>query len=375
MYAAANFLSEKSRSVEPPNEESDDAEESSDEESDDDVPSKFDASKAATQSASESESESESEDEQDEAEDDEAASDISSGRDSRSPVTFSQHQAESAAAKIDRSVSPESASGSEDEAERDSSEDDETDEESENGDASEDEASDSEEAEVQVPESSPTLPKHKPAVKATVNHQVNSKNNTIERDTSTSTQGEIDQQLTSSIFEARRPSPASSPPQRAPPTLKVGASLQALNSKKPAFSSSARNSTTVKASQLQTLKEASGSEDESEEESDEASSDSDEETAKRLSSAFSRSPNKPKPKPTETDSDSSTDSDSDAESVDETIKIRNELAAQIKGVNVMDSQKSTVSIPSPKIVRGTQEVKPKPKNKYLSGYSFSQPGL
>jgi hypothetical protein len=373
----ADLSVEKSRSVELPTEKPEDAEESSNEESDEDVPSKIDASNATTQSASESESE--SEDEADEDEDAEMASNVSSGRDSRSPVTFSQHQAESEAAKQNRSASPESASASEDEAESDSSEDnDASDKESENHATTEDEASDDEEeAEIQVPESSPTLPRHKPTAKPagpTVNHHLNSKNNTIERDTSTSTQGEIDQQLTSSIFEVRRPSPASSPPQRAPPALKVGASLMALNSKKPAFSSSAKTNNAMKALQLQTLKEASGSEDESEEESDDASSDSDEETARHISSAFSRSPNKPKPKPVDSDSDSSADSNSDSEGevVDTATQIRNELAAQIESMRSNDSQKSAVSIPSPK-VRGTQEVKP--KNKYLSGYSFSQPGL
>jgi hypothetical protein len=150
----------------------------------------------------------------------------------------------------------------------------------------------------------------------------------------------------------------------------------ALNSKKPAFSSSAKTSNAVKASQLQTLKEASGSEDESEEESDDdASSDSDEETARHISSAFSRSPNKAKPKPVDSDSDSSSNSESDSEEevADTATQIRNELAAQIESMRSNDSQKSTVSIPSPKVVRGTQEVKP--KSKYLSGYSFSQPGL
>ena len=387
------------KSIEPPAKKPTDVEVSSGGDSDEDIPSKSAPSKAASKSPDESEdeaparqviSESESKDEQEE--DDEIASNPSSTRDSRSPVVFSQHEGGAEAAKSNRSASPDSASDSEDEHQSetesvDSEDSAASDKIQHNADESEDEASDAEDAEVQVPDCSPTLPRHKPTAKPSgpTFDQVNSKNHTIEeRDTSTSTQGEIDQQLTSSMYEVRRSPPKPVPSSR--PSLKIGASLQALNSRKAAPSST---STMRNVPQQQTLKEASGSEDESEEESNEDSSDEDSEddeaTAKRLASARSRSSqqkNKPKPEPADSDSESndsgsSTDSDSDAEEEEDAkTQMRNDLAAQIASMGGLDSQKSEVSVASPKVVRDSQpKEKEKKRDRWISGQKFSQPGL
>ena len=388
------------KSVAPPAKKTPDAEVSSDDDSDDNNLTKSAASKIDSERHAESNdasparkvaSDYESEDEQEQ--DDEIASNPSSSRDSRSPVVFSQHEGDPAPAQSNRSTSPESMTDSEDEHEPDSESDN-----SEHSDSleknqdieeeSDDEAPDEENAKVQVPDSSPTLPRHKPTAKAagpTPEHQVNSKNHTIERDTSTSTQGEIDQQLTSSMYEVRR-SPHSTPKpipssSMARPSLKVGASLQALNSRKATLgSSTTRNG--PQASQQQSLKEASRSEDESDEDSDDSSTSSDEDseddeaTARRLASALSRSSQqKSKPEPADSDSESdASGTDSEVEREKHREQMRNDLAKQIAGLSGLDSQKSD-SLPGPKVVEKAKPKEEKKKDKWWSGYKFSQPSL
>lgn len=384
------------RTIEPTAKEATDAEETSADESDEEVPSKSAPSKATSKSpaqsedeapahqvASESEPEPESEDEQEE--EDEIASNPSSTRDSRSPVVFSQH-AGAVAGKSNRSPSPESGSESDNEHKSDSDSSEaslDLKKNQSNHNEIEGEASDGEEAE-KVPESSPTLPRHKPTAKPSgpAFDQVNSKKHTTgERDTSTSTQGEIDHQLTSSMYEVRR-SPPKSLPSSMRPSLRVGASLQALNSRKATLSSS-----TVRkppASQQQTLKEASGSEDESEEESNDSDSDGDEETAKRLASALRRSSQqrtKPEAEPVGSGSDSddagsSSNSDADADEDEDLKQMRDEVAAKIAdGSGLLDSQKSSgSSVKSPRVWQDSQ-LKEKKRDKYISGQTFSQPSL
>ncbi|KAF4624200.1 hypothetical protein G7Y89_g13973 [Cudoniella acicularis] len=354
---------EMSQSAEPPTATSAAAVLSSDGE-EEDIPSKADPEKAAKNAArsrssrspvSKSIPESESED------DDEIASNRSSMRDSRSPIVFNQHAQQSNPVKSQKVEEPESDSDSED----DDAESADSAQKNDSNDAEEEseEGSDEENTVKAIESSPPLLPPHKRSVKVlgpAASSQVNCKDHTT--DDSADTQEEIAQQLTSSMIEAR-PSVKSSTPIPPPtsstsrPILKVGASLQSLNAKKPIFASSmASNGRTQQAASQRTLKEASGSE-ESEEESDDYSSSSDESedlpSKKPVAASQVESSQTKSRKAADSDSDSSSDSDDDSE--DERTRMRNELAAQIESYAIIYSLQQTQEQHAPRLVSFFQQ--------------------
>lgn len=414
----------------------------SSDDSEEDVPAKVSptkvvATESPTHRKSPPASESASEYEQDE--DDEMASNPSSARESRSPVVFSQHPRHFNCTKPQLSVSQESDSDSESEGKtndsaeeseasnedveerEDESEEDEnaaeedvemaeasdavsegaeaSDENEEAAEAStgtsDEESEVAEDANVKVPKSSPPilpvqsqslqLPGPKPS-----NHPKSKDHVTDER---SDTQEEIDQQLTSSMYEAGPRGLSNSPP-NAPsstasrPTIRFGASLQSLNSAKPIFGSSTTNRGASGSQSLQkTLAQMSDSDEESEEESDDDSSSSEEEDgprSKHATSAPTAALQKKKPgNVSDDDSDSDDSSDSDSDSPDEAATMREQLAAQIADMDG-SIKGSQYSIASPKALRNstargsgaanaTSKRQPKKKDKYVSGYVFSQP--
>jgi hypothetical protein len=348
-------------------------------------------------------------------------------RDSRSPVVFTQH---TQPAEPEPPASPESDSASEDvddEEEEESAGGDDTkpqnqDEESgyEDSGSEEDEVDDDEGAEVQVPKSSlPELLLSKTkttAITATIpasSKQDSSQSKKMQHpatdsDEEGSTQDEVDQQLTSSLYTvpARAvsntsvlaprgsttiPVPTSSAPR---PQFRFGASLSSLNEKKPVFGAARKQGIVVKGAAPKKLEldEDEESEEEEEESDDESSESSDdEEDAKPIDSIVYSNPG-PEPKPNDsttssgsssiTNSDSGEDDDStsgkDSEAGIERAK--NELAAEIECF-AKESQGTTDEIPKPKRVRlkSPQEAKkmdPKAKrsdDRYLWGYQFQQP--
>lgn len=345
--------------------------------------------------------------EDEETDEDETQSQNSSTRDSRSPVVFSQHAQTSELVQAQRSASPESESTSSDsgsEAEEEDDEpiqksnakdvemkDDEDDEEEEEGSENSESESEDEGTEVQVPKSSPPiLPEVRPAkVSAPKTSRANnSKTSITEEDMST--QDEIDQQLTSSMYEVHSSGAAAVPSSSSiRPPLKVGASLMSLNSGKPLYASSApKSSTAGRRSQPSRINmdeaSASESESESEEESDDDTTSSSDEDHKSMKSkaGVTTAGRKSRSAASESDDDSddssSEDSSSDSEDSEE-VRARNELAAQIAGY--MANGDSQVSLPSPKAYRsGTQDVKKDEKgkrekkvDKYLVGQKFSMP--
>ncbi|RDL40068.1 uncharacterized protein BP5553_00047 [Venustampulla echinocandica] len=428
----------ESKSMIPPPGRASAVEISSDD-SEEDVPAKVSPAKAAatvlrTHSKSPATPDPASEDEQDD--DEEMASNPSSARESRSPVVFSQHPRHFDRTKPQRSTSQESDRDSESEdktsdsaeesdvahedVEDESEEDVEMAEVSEGASEEEDGASElnddsgeneetaevsqgtsDEESEVAEGASS-TVPKSSPPVLPVQRHSVvpgpkisnHPKSKDHIADERSDTQEEIDQQLTSSMYEARPRGLSSSPP-NAPsstasrPTIKFGASLQSLNSKKPIFGSSTTNSGVKSSQSLQkTLAHASDSEEESEEESDEDSSSSEEEDnpqTKYVAPASTPASKSGRPAHTSDsdDSDSNDSSDSDSGSSDETTRMRNQLAAQIAGIDG-SIKGSQYSIASPKVMRNSTargtgtpntggKTQVKKKDKYVSGYVFSQP--
>lgn len=362
--------------------------------------------------------EDEDEDEEDEENEEEMemASRVS-GRDSRSPVVFSRHPQ---SAKPQRHAPPEPESSSEDEEEGEE-EDDDSDS---NGSTMkkdikaaevediETTASEYDGSEAQSHESSPELPSRKPAPKpntlrtasAPISQPGQNNSKTRRDDSDANTQEQINQQLTSSMREARASAPPAStaaPARSSPmPVLKVGASLSSLNAKKPVLAGKGGNVNGVRSSQLkvQQIEDEDSEEDSEEDGSDESSYDDDappnpntqapsqrnssappkpssqatnpasqgmSDVQRKLSTQTTQSsPQKQSARPApESDSDDESDSSSDDSSSssesdsDNEARARNTLVTQIAG---MSSQSQTQS--------GAKK-----KDKYLTGYAFSQP--
>jgi hypothetical protein len=240
------------------------------------------------------------------------------------------------------------------------------------------------EAQVQIPESSPpVLPAHK-SIKPMVsklNLTQNGKGSPSEQG-SQNTQDEIDQQLTSDIFEAHNPAPPvitaipSSSLATRLPTIKFGASLSSLNQNRLSLGNSsqvqrgtARNGLSKPKLELTEDDEESESEEDSESENDSSSESEDDAPAKKRY----LEPATPLPsKAAEADESDSDGSNSDADDKDEGQKIRDELAAQIAGMGA--SSQNSITIPSPKMQQIKTPVKAKGKknsDKFLTGYKFS----
>jgi hypothetical protein len=362
--------------------------------------------------------------EEEEIDEDETQSHNSSPRDSRSPVIYSQHtttksvsnlrlpspQRESGPEK-DISDSDSSESSSDDEEEDDEptpkpkrkdvemndadeeSEDSESDADAQKAVAQDvrmkapkededsvdsDSESESEGMEIQIPKSSPPIvPAAKSAkVSAPKPSQANNSKASITPE-ELSTQDEIDQQLTSSVYEVLSTANSSAVPSSSAirPTFKVGASLSSLNSSGLLYKSTpvkpltpARSSQPTKVN----MDQGSDSEEEEEEESDENSTfSSDEEPSKPTATKIAT---KSQPKATYPDL-----SDSDSSESDDEKCARNELTAMIANLANGNSQ---VSVPSPKAYRSStqqQEVKKygkkgdKKVDKWTTGQKFSMP--
>jgi hypothetical protein len=400
---------------------------SSDSDSEEDIPARVSSVKLAKPTSLSSKlalptvaaakpEQSESEDE--EIDEDETQSHNSSIRDSRSPVIYSQHtntdpvpvlglplpRLESGSEKEDsykessgddsdeseeddkpypkwKSTEIEMKPGEEEESEDSESEvqdaemEDNEEEESEESEAE----SENEGTEVQVPKSSPPiLPAAKTAkVSAPEPSQANHSKASITPE-ELSVQDEIDQQLTSSMYEARSivNSSAVSTSSGIRPAFKVGASLSVLNSaKKPLGSNATKSLTAARSFQSPKTNGDEGSDSEEEEEEEE---ESDEDST----SSSDDEPNKPiaskvavKSQPNATYSDSSDDESSESE--DAKTKAQKELAAMIEGLANGNSQ---VSLPSSKAHRSStqQEIKKygkkgEKKVDQFTRYKFSAP--
>ena len=363
-------------------------------------------------------------DDDEEIDEDETQSRNSSIRDSRSPVVYSQHMKTEIVPPL-RVPSPKSLSSSEEEDDNESSsEDEEEDDEATPRPSSEDvemkdaeaEATDEYESEagvtkatarademeddkeggssesssesgeegteVQVLKSSPPiLPASKPVkVSAPKPSQVNHSKTSITPKIM-STQEEIDQQLTSSMYEVRSTASSSAVPSssaiRPPPSFNAGPSLSKMAAGKQVLGSSAAKSTTAgRSSQPARFNLDAGSDSESEEESEEESEkeskfsdDEDDIPSKSIATVVAK-----KSQPQATYSESSSDEES---SEDEDTRARKELMKKIAHIAKGDSQ---ISLPSPKPYKsGTQqEVKNEKKrkkkiDKYLVGQKFRQP--
>ncbi|KAH6671130.1 hypothetical protein B0J14DRAFT_595402 [Halenospora varia] len=391
---------------------------SSDDGSEEDIPAVVSPERAAKNAArrksspspvaksiAQPELEEESEEEEgEEDEDAEMASTRSSERDSRSPPVFNKHrEQEIAKPKKSKAAEPESESSSDDDA------DDESEDPAHKNDASdnpqerqveveedeeEEEGSSEEDSDIEMEESTPPeLPAHKgkgkekvlePASSSQLNG-LNSKDHTT--DESQDTQEEINQQLTSSIYEARSTlkstSPIPNPSSAAPrPAFKVGASLRGLNEKKQTISRI--NGAKTQGVGKLVLREASesGSEEESESESEsESSSSEDLPNAKPpTSSARPTSAQKPSKPNSDSSSDSSSSgSDSESESEDEATRARKALAAQVANFS---SQAPANGTQSQKTVNKTKSTKQKtygksPSGKKIgkNGFAFKLPGV
>ncbi|KAE8448373.1 hypothetical protein EG329_009617 [Mollisiaceae sp. DMI_Dod_QoI] len=352
---------------------------------------------------SEDEDEGEDDDEDAEVDEDETQSHNTSPRDSRSPVTFSQHPEITDNPKSQGAAQPETGSVSEEDEEADSddaSEEEQEEEDEESKSASEEsedeESEEEEEPKVQVPKSSPPeLPAHKQPIKTTraFTGTKPSQNNSKESlsDMSINTQDEVNQQLTSSMYEARsaptssvsNPIPASSA--AAKPKIGFGASLSSLNAASATLAASSQakvNSTRRGSQKLQLPQEEEGSEEDEEESDEDDDTSEDEEIElskgnKRISTINKKSF---RVDATEKDSDDSDpDSDND-ESVDDEERTRQELLGQIVAITSKNDGNSQGSLPSPKLYRSstqdttkTKKAPEKKGNKFLTGYSFSTP--
>jgi hypothetical protein len=364
-------------------------------------------------------------DEDEEIDEDETQSRNSSIRDSRSPVVYSQHMKTEIVPPL-RVPSPKALSGSEEEDDNESSSEDEEqdneatprpssedvemkDTEAEATDESESEAdvtkataradkveddkeeggssessseSGDEDTEVQVLKSSPPiLPASKPVKLSApkpshVNHSKTSITPKI-----MSTQEEIDQQLTSSMYEVRSSANSLAVPSsstiRPPPSFNAGPSLSKMAAGKQVLGSSAAKSTTAgRSSQPARFNLDPGSDSESEEESEEESEkesrfsdDEDDIPSKSMATVIAK-----KSHPQAKYSESSSDEES---SEDEATRTRKEL---MKKIAHMANGSSQISLPSPKPYKtSTQqemkhEMKGKKKiDKYLVGQKFRQP--
>lgn len=311
------------------------------------------------------------------------ASERSSARDSRSPITFSQHPQPAKITKPQRKASPASDSSSDEEDDEDeimedapaesktSKSDSESNDESSSGEEEEEE-----EKETEDPKSSPQLPRHKTLNNSSI---PTGKDDTDEADT----QEEIANQLTSDNFEAR-PSYTSSSikypptssalplPPSSRPSIKFGASLSQLNSRKSTLATSTTNGITGPRPSQRTLKQHDS--DEEEESDDDTSSDEDEAPKTKVAVTASQKITKAKSSSSGSDSDSDS-SDSETESVKEKKRIRAEVMAKIAGVEMKGSQMSDLSsIPSPQMMR-TQAGYEKTAGRKIGANMFSKPGL
>lgn len=336
---------------------------------------------------------------------------------SRSPIILIQHPEEGPKDKLP-SLSLPSASGSEDEdveSERESPDDEEktpksapkpsavtaspkddlnssaSDESSEpDGKQEEDdeESDDDNEAEIQIPNSSPpSLPPHKQFVKPATSKLVSKTSNINSKRSSSvilsSTQDEVDQQLTSSIYEALS-APSSSIPSKIPASSAavrrsgfVALSSLAAAKSNLAQSSAAKVNGARSSSQMLKLAQEEEEDDESEEESEDESDDSSEEDV-----GLSRS-NSLGLKTSMTDTKHSSqkesdDFDSDSDSSDDDSQEQH-LMAQISQLAKPNSSQFS-GIPSPKAFKtGTQDTESakkagkKTSNNFLTGYHFNTP--
>ncbi|CZT08492.1 uncharacterized protein RCO7_08189 [Rhynchosporium graminicola] len=348
-----------------------------------------------------------------EIDEDETQSHNSSLRDSRSPVIFSQHPELTDTVKARHSAPPESDSNSESEVDDDDDDDrheddsnieqgskstprnefldDEADEgssysgsdgeeaenEKDENDNSDNEEDD-EEDEFEVPNSSPpVLPPHKNQASPKPAGTNSSKDSLS--DEGHNTQDEIDQQLTSSVYEAYSDIPESSalvyPPtsSAAPrPSMKIGVSLSSLSKTRSMLAASSAMKPVVSRSGQRALQTMDEESEESEEESDGNSSDS---SGPESTKPTQKKSNTPLRQTVSSGSDSSSDSDSDAE--DEQKKIRDELALEIASLNATDNSNSQ----NPKLNRTSSQQQSsgkerkktgeKKSDKFLTGYKFN----
>ncbi|KUJ22698.1 uncharacterized protein LY89DRAFT_308024 [Mollisia scopiformis] len=362
---------------------------------------------------------------------DETQSHNSSPRDSRSPIVFRQHPEPIEIVKPQRAASPASESDEDGEEEEEEAEDKDTKVSSD--DASDDqededdiepvstkkadalfsksdkapssesdsevdaaEESDQEETEVQVLRSSPPEFPPRQRVNPSLVRVVTKQNRNNSKDSlshmSINTQDEVDQQLTSSMYEAL-PAPSSSVSLPIPassavtkPKFGVGVSLSSLLAAKSTLSSSyaARANDPRSSSQKLQLpeeEEEDGSEEEEEEESDSDESSSDEEpgpsksksTASTMTSKISLRAEDAQKDSEESDSDSDSNSDN---AVDEE-RTRQELLGQIDALNSKKDGDSQSSFSSPQAYRSSTQAKKTPQKKsgsqFITGYNFSQP--
>lgn len=274
---------------------------SSDDGSDEDIPSRIDPVKLlnanslrknqSTAPIIKSEPKVAAEMDEDDEEDVGMGSDRSSSPESRSPVIFNQKPASSIP---DLHPLPEVARAIDDEEtqsdnESSSSEEEQAQQSSEEEDESEDEEVEAKTA-VQIPQSSPELPRSQSASKPSTPAPARASRQTQKlrkpvsissprspNDSGSNTQDEVDFQLTSSLYEAQPPSSQSAKSTILPPSAsqpRFGASLQLMNSQKPTF-------TAINAPKPPAVPQKLSLLEDSEEETsdDESSSDSDVEMA------------------------------------------------------------------------------------------------
>lgn len=345
------------------------------------------------------------EDQDDEDEDDEMASNTSSPIDSRSPVIFN-YNTPPQIPELPPLPKPAHPIDDEETQSLDDSLAEEVDEEDPEDDLDESEPEDLHPAKptIQVPQSSPDLPRTNTATKsllappnarAASQRQVPKQRKMFPTYTSPSsidsgfnTQDEVDFQLTSSLYEARFQSsqPVRSTPvlpsssQVIQPSFTVGASLQSLNKKKPAIESSVSKS----------LMKPTLHEDESSEEDEDSDSDSGSDSGSEEETVPSRFiDQKSQVKKAALSSSESSSEDDDDEELDDIAVHRAELVSVIANAEKQYSHSSPNSIRGPagrlashsssqnqsQSRKAGHELKTKKiSDKYLTGYSFSQPG-
>lgn len=418
----ANRLAEKSKSAEPELKQPTEVGVSSDD-SEEDIPSRptpekqplglrypENSKRAATPDDEEDSSEDDGVELAKEIDEDETQSQNTSPRDSRSPVIFSQHPRSTDTVKAHNSEPHGSDSGSDSEPDDEDDDgqddedsdieeeqrstprnkfvDDEAEDESSNlgseddEDADEGDEDEDEEAEVEAPNSSPPVlapHKHQASPKSA---GLNSSKESLS-DEGHNTQDEIDQQLTSSLYEAHSTIPASSaivyPPtsSAAPrPAMKVGVSLSSLSKSKSMLATSSAIKPVVGRSGQRTLQNMDDEDsEESEEESDDDSSDDSELEAPK-STGKAKTPAR-RDASSDSESSGNSDSDSDSEGEEARKKIRDELALQIAGVKGNEN----VNLLSPKLYKTSTQQQDTSKDrrkkaekktdKYVSGYHFN----
>ncbi|CAG8978397.1 hypothetical protein HYALB_00009983 [Hymenoscyphus albidus] len=278
------------------------------------------------------------------------ASDRSSGRDSRSPITFSQHPQPGRIPKPKRAASPSDDSSSDEEDDEDvimkdaPAESKVLDSDSESNDGSSDEEEEEAEKTAEVPRSSPQLPHHRTLDNASI---TTGKGDTDEGDT----QEEIAFQLTSDNFEARptvilsslKYPPTSSAPRlpsssvQKEPKFGYGASLSQLNVEKRTVATSTTNGIAAPRTLQRTLNKNSDEEESEAEGSDEdsvaSSSDEDEAPKKKPVEPVTASQKLTLNDASDSDSDSDSSSVSESESVKEAKLIRAKHEAEVAAMS------------------------------------------